>query len=242
MVKRWLLLLFLLLLALVFSAIPFTLAASLRGTIYNLNLDQEPNVLVEINTIPAQKMLASEGVYSFQLPPGTYTLTARKETLEIQEEIDISTEGEFIIDLFLIPDTVDEEDLWKEAEEELVEEEPGGRGWQYAVALLIILWALWRYQKVRRKYGPLRLFRQRIKAESKKTIEQHKEELAKEPGYLDKAIEIIKKHDGRITQKELRKAMLYLSEAKVSLIITELEHKGQIEKIKKGRGNVVILK
>src|SRR3989344_2647515 len=51
-----------------------------------------------------------------------------------------------------------------------------------------------------------------------------------------------KKHDGRINQKELRKEMLYLSEAKVSLIVTELEHKGMIEKIKKGRGNVLILK
>ena len=42
--------------------------------------------------------------------------------------------------------------------------------------------------------------------------------------------------------KELRKEMLYLSEAKVSLIVTELEHKGLVEKIKKGRGNVLILK
>ena len=36
--------------------------------------------------------------------------------------------------------------------------------------------------------------------------------------------------------------MLDLSEAKISLILTELEHKGQIEKVKKGRGNVIILK
>ncbi len=237
-----------LLLVLILSTTPFTLAASLRGTIYNLNLDPELNVLVEINTAPPQKMLASEGVYSFQLPPGRYTLTARKEALEITEEIEIpataanEAAGEFVIDLFLIPDTLDEENLWKEAEEELVEEEPGGMKWQYAVALLIILWALWRYQKVRRKYGPLRLFRQKIKEESKKSMAQHKEELAKEPGYLDKALEIIKKHDGRISQKELRKEMLYLSEAKISLILTELEHKGKVEKIKKGRGNVVILK
>lgn len=242
MIKRELLLLFM---VLVFSAIPFTQAASLRGTIYNLNLEQEPNVLVEINTVPVQKMLASEGVYSFQLPPGKYVLTARKIEIEITEEIIIpadEAEGEFILDLFLIPDTIDEEDLWKEADEELVEEEPGGMRWQYAIALLIVLWALWRYQKVRRRYGPLRLFRRKIKEESKKSLAQHREELAQEPGYLDKALEIIKKHDGRITQKELRKEMLYLSEAKISLILTELEHKSQIEKIKKGRGNVVILK
>ena len=35
---------------------------------------------------------------------------------------------------------------------------------------------------------------------------------------------------------------LNLSEAKVSLIITELEAKQKVEKIKKGRANVIILK
>ncbi len=217
-------------------------AATLRGTVYNLNLEPEPDVLVAISTVPEQKLLAKEGSYIFVLNPGKYTLTTRKGTLEVQEEIDITQDGDFIIDVFLLPDTADEEDLWNETQQELLEEEPAGLRWQYAVALLIILWALWRYQKVRRKYGPLRLFRKKIREESKKTIEQHKEELAKEPGYLEKALEIIRKHDGRITQKELRKEMLYLSEAKVSLIITELEHKGKIEKIKKGRGNVIIIK
>ena len=85
-------------------------------------------------------------------------------------------------------------------------------------------------------------FRKKIKEESKKTIYQHKAELAQEPDSADKALEIIKKHDGRISQKKLRKEMLYLSEAKVSLILTELEHKGLIEKVKKGRGNVILLK
>ena len=58
---------------------------------------------------------------------------------------------------------------------------------------------------------------------------------------LDNLIKIIKDNGGRITQKELRKHFP-LSEAKVSLMITELESKGKIEKIKKGRGNIIILK
>ena len=33
-----------------------------------------------------------------------------------------------------------------------------------------------------------------------------------------------------------------LSESKVSLILTELEHTGIIEKVKRGRGNVILLK
>ena len=58
----------------------------------------------------------------------------------------------------------------------------------------------------------------------------------------EKVLEIMANNDGRISQKELRKELLPLSEAKVSLIITELEHLGKIEKIKKGRGNVLILR
>ena len=59
--------------------------------------------------------------------------------------------------------------------------------------------------------------------------------------YLDKIIDIIKEEGGRTTQKEIRKE-IPLSEAKISLMIAELEHKGVIEKIKKGRGNILILK
>jgi uncharacterized membrane protein len=58
---------------------------------------------------------------------------------------------------------------------------------------------------------------------------------------LRKVIEILKAEGGRATQKEIRKH-IPLSEAKVSLIITEMEVKGMVEKIKKGRGNIIILK
>ncbi|MDP2750920.1 MAG: winged helix-turn-helix transcriptional regulator [Nanoarchaeota archaeon] len=57
---------------------------------------------------------------------------------------------------------------------------------------------------------------------------------------LEKILEILKKNDGRATQKEIRKE-IPLSEAKISLMITDLEAKGKIRKIKKGRGNIIIL-
>lgn len=53
-------------------------------------------------------------------------------------------------------------------------------------------------------------------------------------------ITIIEKNGGRITQLDLRKLLPY-SEAKVSLIVSDLENRGIIKKIKKGRGNVLIL-
>ena len=74
-----------------------------------------------------------------------------------------------------------------------------------------------------------------IRSKKKKTEEKY------EDVDLEKIIKIIKQEGGRTTQKEIRK-QIPLSEAKISLIITELEHKGIIEKIKKGRGNIIILK
>ncbi len=68
-----------------------------------------------------------------------------------------------------------------------------------------------------------------------------KTEEVKDDASLDRILEIIKQEGGRITQKDLRKHFP-LSEAKVSLMITELETKGKLEKIKKGRGNIIILK
>ena len=58
--------------------------------------------------------------------------------------------------------------------------------------------------------------------------------------YYDKILTMLKEHK-RLTQKEIRKD-IPLSEAKISLIISEMEHKGLVEKIKKGRGNIIVLK
>lgn len=229
------------LLALLLISLTLVSATTLQGTIYNTNLEPEVDTLIQINTIPEQRFLAREGTYQFEVSPGTYILTAQKEALMVTEEVVVSAQGTYIYDIFLLPDFADEDDLWNDTTEELLEEEQQFP-WQYIVAGIILLLLAYRFYRARKKYGSLWKFRRKIKEEAAKTVEQHKEELAKEPGYIEKALEIIKKHDGRITQKDLRKEMLYLSEAKISLILTELEHKGKIEKIKKGRGNVVVLK
>ena len=58
--------------------------------------------------------------------------------------------------------------------------------------------------------------------------------------YLNNVLEFIKKNQGRTTQKDIRK-QLKISEAKVSLVLSQLESEGKIKKIKKGRGNIIIL-
>jgi uncharacterized membrane protein len=57
---------------------------------------------------------------------------------------------------------------------------------------------------------------------------------------LDGIITFIKREGGRTTQKDIRKAFP-LSEAKISLMVSDLEEQGKIKKIRKGRGNVIVL-
>ena len=61
------------------------------------------------------------------------------------------------------------------------------------------------------------------------------------PADLQEVMDIIRGQGGRITQKDLRSKLKY-SEGKVSLMLADLERRELIEKFKRGRGNVVILK
>lgn len=61
------------------------------------------------------------------------------------------------------------------------------------------------------------------------------------PSDLQNVMEIIRDQNGQIAQKDLR-TRLRCSDAKVSLMLVDLEKRELIEKFKRGRGNVVILK
>ena len=58
------------------------------------------------------------------------------------------------------------------------------------------------------------------------------------PEDLKDLLELIRDSGNRITQRELRKKSPY-SESKVSLMLSDLEERGLIEKFKKGRGNII---
>ena len=78
-----------------------------------------------------------------------------------------------------------------------------------------------------------------IFATRKKQKPKHEKKELKED--LQELVKLIKKLGSRTTQKELVK-QTGLSEAKISLMLTELEDLGKIKRIKKGRTNVVVLK
>jgi uncharacterized membrane protein len=222
----------------IFISLTLVNAATLHGSIYNSDLELETDVLVDISTKPTQKYLSKDGTYTFELSPGQYQLSARKGFTEIGETIKIESEGNYRLDLFLIPDLFEEEQLWQDTQQEyltedVITESEKYDNWRYYLAGIIILYALFRFGKTRKKYGSLRAF--------KKKVKENRNMPQNDPGQIEEVFTVIKKHQ-RINQKILRKELLHLSEARVSLILTELEHKGKIEKIKKGRGNVIILK
>ncbi len=265
----------------------FSQAVTLEGQIYDYQLNELDNVLVEIDTVPSQQFLSKDGSYSFELDEGEYTLKASKTNLIAEDNIVIESnnDNKFLHDLFLFPDLNDEDDLWDDLSDIESDEEPEvvvenkDRTWAYVVAVIIFIIALVRIRKAKQEYkggkkeSDKEITTIRIEVDKDEKPSENKTELAKEaeerskiveevkkeikkftkeealssieqeqPGYIDRTLDIIRKHDGRITQKELRKELIEISESKVSLILTELEHTNKIEKVKRGRGNVILLK
>lgn len=58
---------------------------------------------------------------------------------------------------------------------------------------------------------------------------------------LQEVVDVIRGYGGRITQKDLRNRLKY-SEVKVSLLLSELEKRNLVKKLKRGRENIVILR
>lgn len=191
----------------VLLAINLVNAASLDGNIYDIGLDKVKNSIVEINTVPLQRVVANSGFYEFKsIPNGNYQIKAYTSDKKIttEENITITEDGDYTLDLFLIPEF--------ESEERMVI-------WPYIIGLLIIL-----------MIGILVFLKYKKKPEKEEVLDKD----------LDYIVNLIKKEDGRIVQRDLVHKT-GLSEAKISLMITDLESKGIIRKIKKGRANIIIL-
>ncbi len=205
-------------------------AALLQGTVYDFSLTPVENVVVEVDSVPVQKMVVQDGKYQFQVPSGAYTLTVKGgqglSTVLAEEHAQVAGDGVFTIDIVLFPElNGNGNELLEDPAGELsgLLEEKDSFPWRWMIGLVIILgvgFFVWkRMQKPERK----------------------EEEITDDAAALDRILKILKEEQGRMTQKDLRKRVPY-SEAKLSLMVTELEAKGKIEKIKKGRGNVLVLK
>ena len=209
-------------------------AATIYGTVYDLSLKKIDNARVEINTTPKQFMIAQNGSYSFNVANGIYKIKAQlmqkgAAIASVQENITIERDGSYVLDLILFPDVEEGiEDIGVDLNNELIELEDGKNNFMIGIIFSLIIFIV-----------IVGVYYLRTKKQAKEPeIEEQ------ETGHQDdlgQVINLIKQEGGRTTQKEIRK-QIPLSEAKISLMVTELEHKGIIEKIKKGRGNIIILK
>ncbi|MBU2637472.1 MAG: hypothetical protein KJ955_00710 [Nanoarchaeota archaeon] len=224
----------LLIIVLLLLCINIAYAAELHGTIYNSQLELQKDVIVEINTEPKQSIVSKDGAYSFNVPEGEYALKAAhyygsEIDLKAEESVSVSADGSYTLDIILF-DALDEEEMLEDFDFASGLEE-NGSVWYLGVAFLAVLFIAI-------------ILALHFAGKKVKKVQQHIEDamrLGKNPDKdLEKIIQIIKSEGGRTTQLEIRKH-IPLSEAKISLMIAELEHKGIVKKIKKGRGNIIIL-
>ena len=201
--------------------------AILHGTIYGPDLEIMKNVIVTVNSTPKQIYISKNGDYLFNLPPGSYRIEAEHVYLDYytSENSTIKEDGIYTLDLILMPEIDEITKAQPNIDEGIFIEEE-----ERSINVIFLILAVFLISTILSVF----IYKKRIK--------KAKEELDKElPEDLKKVVEILERHGGRLTQKELRKMLPY-SEAKVSLMVADLEERGIVKKIKKGRGNIIILK
>jgi uncharacterized membrane protein len=212
-------------------------AATLQGVVYDYTFNRIDNVQVQLG---GEKDITENGEYSFEVGPGTHTVTAKRyseagrlvstetDTIEIKED------KVYVLDLILFESLDEAEQLLEETDllDVSMEEEPSVLVGAYLLLfrifiVIVIVYVFFRIvRRFQRKTKPL-------------TKQEPKQE--KTADDADEVLKFIKEQGGRVTQLDIRKKFPS-SEAKISLIITDLEEQGKVKKIKKGRGNIIILK
>ncbi len=205
-------------------------AATIQGTAYYwFDLEPLPKTVVEIDTTPSQTMVATDGTYEFEVPLGSYTIKAMYYSGNVllyyaEENVDVLEPGTYQLDLILFP--LPEENSIED--NEIVPQiETPAEGLGAGIAILIgvfSLAAVLAYYGVRRRPPKL--------TEPVRVVGL--------PADLSAVISILRQHGGRMEQRELRR-LLKCSEAKLSLMLADLESRGLVRKIKRGRGNIVVL-
>ncbi|MDD5086283.1 MAG: hypothetical protein PHV16_00880 [Candidatus Nanoarchaeia archaeon] len=248
MKKKLVTLLFMLLVSLNFCQ-----AAIIKGEIYDPDLKKMTGrIEVEVDSYPRQYMVSTDGTYSFFLLVGEYTIKAKYEESGrvkylAEEKIVVRDEGEFIHDIVMYVTSEEEDRIINETSTKKLFEKQGILlfviiGSVFLLSIILVVIVLNKRKKKQDKVIPLNNIESEKPKDDEINEDKMKQDIEKEiPENLDGVLKVIKQNGGRTTQKDIRKK-IPLSEAKISLMITELEHKGIVERIKKGRGNIIIMK
>ena len=235
------------LLAALAFAVSLASAASIHGIVYDADLEPVDGAVVQVDTAPIQRVVARNGSYSFEVPPGNYTLSATYSAGErhysTQENLSVQSEGEFTLDLvflsFAPPEEIEVEQLPEDLPQTGFTPSPSQNSvfdallfvLVSAFVFLAIAFALLKTMRASRLEKPARRPQKKTAAVPPVVVTPSQRQL----------LEQLEKAGGRTTQKELRRLLPNASEAGVSMDLTELEDAGIIKKIKKGRGNIIKL-
>lgn len=224
-------------------------AALVNGTVYEWSDFEKPlrNVIIEVeeNSTRVQYKISTTGEYEFDLTPGDYTIKAKyyhNNILELigEDKIRIDSQDENRnFDLLLFPPTDTEYQYIGDINLSNDTNVTGGNNINIYIVytLIIVLSGCIAFYWLRKKSSNSEtIINEPVTAPSTEVIETRAREL---PLDLQELYNLILKTGGRTTQKELRKKISY-SEAKVSLMLDDLESRGFIKKIKKGRSNIII--
>ncbi len=222
---------------------------------YNIFLDELDKAIIVIDTIPEQTIVSKNGTYSLQVPKGTYRLMAAYENGDdayfTEERVTIEQEGNYVIDLILAPDLVEEEivDL-NLTEDEFSPFESRASNLGLVITLALVLFFLLyliftRTHFLDEEHGEKHEHIPKSQPEVKATPSAPIADVVQTAGVEGDEVEqkllaYLQQQGGRATQKDIRK-MLGLSEAKVSLLLADLESQQVVRKIKRGRSNIVVL-
>jgi uncharacterized membrane protein len=235
---------------LLFTVLPLQAMAdsTVHGRVYDWSTFKVIDVaVIQVNTTPAQKVVTANGSYAFSLPGGEYAITAEARSasgpLSSTENVTVPDRGDFVIDLLLFP--ADDLAILKNLNESLpvtAEENPappGELGWMFPVlailaAVALLLAAGGAYLLVKKRGTPGDTG---TATHAPVSIDATGRVLRQD---CKDVLSAIANNGGRMTQLELRKSLPY-SEVKISLIASELEDAGLLRKVKKGRGNILIL-
>lgn len=224
-------------------------AAIVHGTIYDWSDFEKPlkNTLIEVNSTPVQYIIASNGTYSFNLPSGNYLIKAKyyhNNVLEYstEEYIQIDKEGDYVRDLLLFPPTDSQDEFLGGINVTTdMDIKTDTNINDYIIPILIISFSaiVIFYFLRKKKKLPNEIVIEPVAMPTEKTEMAKNTQNNELPEDLTNIYDIVIKSGGRMTQKDLRKEVK-CSEAKVSLMIADLENRGLVKKIKKGRANIII--
>jgi len=222
---------FALILTMLISAMP-TLGATIHGRVFDYSFEIVHNSIVKINSLPMQIMVSTDGNYSFSVPRGEFQIVAlQKDSSDmlinyVEENISISGDGDYVRDIIMFPARdLGELDIDPDLMQmintagDVENSSTDIKNFILYATIVIVLAFLF-----------MKIFLRKKKFIRNPSIGESDD--------LAEMLAFIKKHK-RVTQKEIRKEFS-LSEAKISLLLSDLESQHKIRKIKKGRGNIII--